>query len=808
MKGNAVGRALPRFEAKEKVTGEALYPGDLGYDGALTMKLLFAGRPHARVVFVDTAAAEGLPGVEAVFTSLDVPVNEYGLQYPDQPVLCGPSAPGSGADASAISGLPKVGADVVRWVGDQVAAVVAVDEDTAARAVSLIRVVYEDLPLLTDPREALQPEAVLLHPPYPGVPQHPELVFQGNLVSHHRIRRGDVDAALLQAEVVVESTYEIPGQEHAYLQPEAGLAYLDEEGRITVVVAGQWAHEDQAQVAHALGVSADQVRIIYPAIGGAFGGREDMSVQIVLALAVQRLRKPVKIVWSRTESILGHHKRHRLFARARWAAAKDGTLLAAECEVVADAGAYVCTTNKVMGNVLLTVNGPYRIPNVRTDVKAAYTNNTPGGAFRGFGAPQGNFIAESQMDKLAEALGMDPVDLRLRNLVSEDDPMPWGKPLSDGALGSVALGSARGLRECLISVAEAVGWQQQETTVGTGASEPVEIGRLGQTQPRPCGSPWVGEGRSRGGVVEGGADRRNGVYLRRGVGIALAFKNVGYSFGYQDNAWACVELHGATELERVVAYAASADVGQGTRTVIRQMVAEALSVPVDRVELRSVDTAWTKSAGSASASRMTYMIGNAIRGAAAAALHKWREEERPAKAEFIYLAPQTTQIDAETGYGHPNFAYGYAAIAIEVVVDLQTGLCTYPRIVCANDVGQAINPKLVEGQVEGGVVQALGWATTENFVEVGGVPQTRTFSTYLMPTIEDIPGRVQTILIENPEPRGPWGARGMGEMPFIAVASALHNALRRATGVWYNAFPFNSERILSGLKGRMIGKDL
>ncbi len=244
MKGKAVGRSLPRFDAREKVAGEALYPGDFHQEGALTMKLLYAGRPHARVIRVDATVAKALPGVEAVLTSLDVPVNEYGLQYPDQPVLCGPAAP----DAP----WRKEGADVVRFVGDQVAAVVATDEDTAERALALVQVEYEDLPVITDPREALRQEAPALHPDYPGIPQHPELVFERNLVSRHRIRRGDVEAALLQADVVVESTYEIPGQEHAYLQPEAGLAYLDEEGRITVIVAGQWAHEDQAQVAHAL----------------------------------------------------------------------------------------------------------------------------------------------------------------------------------------------------------------------------------------------------------------------------------------------------------------------------------------------------------------------------------------------------------------------------------------------------------------------------------------------------------------------------------------------------------------------------
>ncbi len=437
MKGEYVGHALPRVDARDKVTGKAMYAGDFAMEGALTMKLLFAGRPHARVVHVDTQTATALPGVAAVFTSLDVPVNAYGLQYPDQPVLCGP-------------GGDQPGTDVVRFVGDQVAAVVAENEAIAEQALDLIKVTYEDLPVITDPRDALQPGAALLHPAYAGTPLHPELVFEGNLVSRHRIRRGDVELAFAQADVIVEAEYEIPGQEHAYLQPEAGIAYIDREDRITVIVGGQWAHEDRAEIAHALAVPEEDVRVMYPAIGGAFGGREDMSVQIVLALAAQRLRRPVKIVWSREESIVGHHKRHRAFARARWAATRDGVLLAAETEVIGDAGAYVCTTNKVMGNTLLVVNGPYRIPNVKTDVLAAYTNNVPGGAFRGFGAPQGNFIAESQMNKLADALQIDPIDLRLRNLISDGDPMPWGKPLPD---------DARGLKEVLVAAAEAVGWR-------------------------------------------------------------------------------------------------------------------------------------------------------------------------------------------------------------------------------------------------------------------------------------------------------------------------------------------------------------
>ncbi len=741
MKGNYVGHPLPRIDAREKVTGEARYPQDLNMEGQLYMKLRFAGRPHARVLSIETEEALAVPGVVAVFTAADVPVNEYGLQYPDQPVLCGP-------------GSDRPGADIVRFVGDQIAAVVAETEAAAEEGVKRLKVVFEDLPVIDDPREALKPEAPHLHPPHAPIAIHPELVFEGNLVSRHRIRRGDVEAAFAQADVIVEADYEIPGQEHAYLQPEAGLAFPDEAGRIAVIAGGQWAHEERHQVAHALGLPEEQVRILYSAIGGAFGGREDISVQIVLALAAWKLNRPVKIVWSREESIFGHHKRHRVFAHAKWAATKEGKLVAAETKVIADAGAYVYTTNKVMGNLLLTVNGPYRIPNVKTDVLAAYTNNIPGGAFRGFGAPQGNFIAETQMNKLAEALGMDPVEFRLRNLVHGGEPMPWGRPLPD---------DARGIAETLIKAAEAIGWKRGE-------------------------HGWIAP------VGSSTGDKR------RGFGIAAGFKNVGFSFGYQENAWAAIELRGEAEIEEAIVYAASAEVGQGTRTVIRQMAAEALALPIEKVRLEAMDTAITGSAGSVSASRMTFMIGNAIRGAAAAALEKWRAEERPAKAEYVYLAPKTTPIDPETGYGDPNFSYGYVAIAAEVEADTVSGEVHVRRIVCANDVGQAINPRLVSGQIEGGVVQAVGWATTEHFIQKAGRPLTTTYSTYLIPTIADIPDEIEVIIVENEEPNGPWGARGMGEMPFIPVAPAIHQALRRATGRWFDAFPFNAERVLRGLR--------
>jgi len=424
MTSTTIGKSTARVDARAKVTGQAMYPADLTVEDALHAKILFAGRPHARIVQIDTAEAKAVPGVVAIFTAKDVPVNEYGLQTADQPVLCGP-------------GSSKPGADVVRFVGDQVALIVAETAQAAARARDLIHVEYQDLPALTNPFQALEPDAPQLHPHRQPSDIHPELRTEGNLICHHQIRKGDMEAGWAAADVIVESEYHTPSQEHAYLQPEAGLAYVDEEGRVTVVVAGQWTWEDQRQIAHALDIQPERVRVIYPAIGGAFGGREDMSVQIVLALAAWRFEKlgvhrPIKIVWDREESILGHCKRHPMWLRCKLGATRAGKLVAAEVRVVADGGAYCYTTNKVLGNTTLACIGPYEIPNVKVDVDGVYTNNPPSGAFRGFGGPQAHFAAETQMNKLAQTLGMDPVELRVKNLLREGSLTAAGTPLPGG----------------------------------------------------------------------------------------------------------------------------------------------------------------------------------------------------------------------------------------------------------------------------------------------------------------------------------------------------------------------------------------
>ncbi|HET9905021.1 MAG TPA: xanthine dehydrogenase family protein molybdopterin-binding subunit [Anaerolineales bacterium] len=722
-----IGKSVPRVDAHGKVTGETPYSGDLAMDGMLHMKMLFAGRPHARIKAINVEKAEAAPGVVAIYTAKDIPVNEHGLQWQDQPTLCG-------------VGSTKPGADIVRFVGDQVAAVVAESEAEAAAAVKLIEVDYEDLPIVDDPLEAMKPDSPRIH----------EFIGDSNICVHYKIRKGNVEDAFANADVIVESEYRTPVQEHAYLQPEAGLAYIDEEGRITIACGGQWTHEDQNQVAHSLNLPIRGIRVVYPAVGGAFGGREDMSVQIVLALAAWKLQRPVKIVWSRQESIIGHGKRHAVILRAKWGATKDGKVIAIENEIIGDGGAYMYTSNKVLGNSAITSTGAYNIPNVKTDVYGVYTNNVPGAAFRGFGAPQALFMAEMQMNKLAEKLGMDPVEFRLKNALKDGDAMGVGTPSPSPVT----------VTECIEAARDKFEWRHSP-------------------QPTP---PPEGEGT-----------------LVRGQGFAAGFKNIGFSFGYQENCWAKIELQGKSEIEQVILHHASAEVGQGTHTVMMQMAAEAIGVPFEKVKLISSDSATMGNSGSVSASRMTFMSGNAIRGAAEVALNKWNAEERPAVGEYKYIAPRTTPFDHETGYSTPNFAYAFVAQAIEVEVDTETGHLRVIRVISADDVGKPINPALVEGQVEGAVVQAQGYAVLEDFKSKEGRVLSDQLSTYLIPTIWDIPEKVETVFLEIPDPNGPWGARGVGELPFLTVAPGIAAAIHDATGVWIDEFPFTPERVLRAL---------
>ena len=722
-----IGRSVPRVDALDKVTGQAVYPGDLSRPGMLHMKVLFSGRPHAKILAINTERAEQTPGVVCVLTGKDVPVNSYGLAFNDQPVLCD---------------------QVVRFEGDQVALVVAETEAVAAQARDLIEVQYEDLPCVDNPRLAMQPEAPRLHADYAN-----------NILDHIRIRKGSPSDCFEMCDVVVESEYYLPMQEHAFLQPEAGLAYMD--GKVVVVEsAGQWAHHDQRQIARCLNLPEKQVRVIYRSIGGAFGGREDISVQIILALAAWKTGRPVKIVWSRQESIRGHGKRHQMYISARWGANKAGKVIAAQVEVIADAGAYAYTSTMVLGHAALTCTGVYDIPNVKVDAYAVYTNNVPGAAFRGFGSPQGVFAAEMQLNKIASALGMDPVSIREINLLQPGDL------LSTGA----ALPESIHLQQLLVQCATKAGWERSA-------------------------NGWIRANRR---VISNSA-------RKHGAGIAMAVKNIGFSFGFPEESTAVITLRGSAEIEEVEVRFAGAECGQGIETVIQQMAAEALCVSVEKVSLIGADTGRSPESGSASASRLTMMGGNAIRGAAREALQRWGNEDRPAVGVFTYHAPSTTNYDPETGNSIPHVVFSPIAEAVEVLVDTETGSICVPRVISVLDVGQTIHPAMLTGQVEGAVVQALGYSLLENFITDRGRIQTPDLTTYLVPTVLDVPDRVESHIVEHPDPTGPWGARGAGETPFIAVAPALVGAVHDAIGFFFDHLPLIPQAIVSGMRVQQSG---
>ena len=742
----AVGQSMLRRDAFAKVTGDATYPSDLIPVDALWAKVVFTNQAHARLIRCDLDAARAVEGVVCILTAADVPVNEYGLTLFDQPVLLGLEH----------TGRAITRCDISRWEADALCVIVAETIAQADAAAAAIVVEWEPLPIINDIDSALTTTVML----------HPENGLDTNAYTHYVIRKGDPDAAWSQAAVIVESDYEFPYQEHAYLQPEAGVAYIDEEGRVTVEVAGQWTYEDLEQIAHALDVPTAEVRVFYPAIGGAFGGREDMTLQIVLALAARRLHalgidRKVAAVWSREESIVGHHKRHRGKAHAKWGATGDGKLLACEATAYLDAGGYNYTTNKVLGNLHLAICGAYEVPNAKVDTYGVYTNAAIGGAFRGFGGPQGTFVAESQMNKLAEALGIDPVEIRRRNVLRE------------GSIGITQTVMPAGVT--LPEVLEACSERSHfdEPLVPAQPFSPVA------SLPAVSGA------------------------IRRGRGVACAYKNIGFSFGFPERCEAEIHLFGDEGDESpsgATVFHGGADVGQGAHTAFLQMAAEAIGVPVEKVTGVFSDTSSSGDSGSASASRLTWMSGNSILGAAEEADKAWRDGARPAIGRFRYTPPPTEPLSPVDGSCTPNFSYGYVAQVIELSVDVETGHIVVDTVVSAHDVGRAVNPLGVVGQIEGCVVQAHGYVLSEDLQVSNGHITNPRFSGYLIPGIGDIPRRVESVVLELADPLGPFGVRGMSEMPFMTYAPAVTAALHDATGVWFDRFPLTPSRVLAGLK--------
>ena len=738
MRHRIVGKGVQRLDIYQKVRGARKYPQDFNMEGQLYARVVWSAHPHAMVKRIDIAAAEAAPGVVKVLTYKDVPVNEYGINIHDQHVL------------AAEGGK-------VRWVGDRIAIVVAETHAQAERAAELVQVEYELLPVVTDPRQAMRPEAPLVHEDH-----------ENNVLHHISIRRGDVEQGFAQADVIVESDYTTHFVEHAYMQPDAALGYIDEQGRVTVISSCQWPHDDLHQIARMLNLPEDSLREIVPSVGGAFGGREDMYIQHLAALCAFVLRRPVKIIFDREEVTQRTGKRHPFYMRYRTGATRDGRLVAAEVELISDAGAYASTSIPVLNNAVTFAVGPYKVPNARVAAYTVHTNNAVTMAMRGFGATQPPMGYESQMDKLAQALGMDPVELRMKNLLEPGDV---------AVTGNVMTGET-GVRETLHQAALAAGWREES-------------------------DHWI---KPDIGVP-------SAPHKRRGIGVAVAYKNVGFSLGFDDRSSAHVELTLAEsgEIARALVKIASVEVGQGVLTALAQIAADTLGVDLGRVRMAYVDTANVPDAGSSSASRHVFMSGGAVHRACQAAKEKWeavlRAESGETHIEAKYTfrgrsVRATTPFAPETGQCEPHISYSYATQIALVEVDTETGETDILRFWAAADAGKVVNPPLYFGQQAGGVHMGVGYALTENYIQQDGRPHTRRFSEYHIPTVLDMPREFQSIAVESaPDPNGPFGATGLGETPTLPTAPAITNAIHDAAGVWIDDLPANAERVWRALQG-------
>jgi CO/xanthine dehydrogenase Mo-binding subunit len=711
-----IGERVRRADGVPKTTGEFEYASDLQAAGMLWGHTLRSPHAHARIRSVDVSAALRVAGVHAVLTHEDVPGRKtYGLEFADQPVLA---------------------VDRVRYYGEPVAVVAAEHPEQARRAAELIVVDYEPLPPLDDPERALTSEP--LHEGHGAwsVP-HYRRDSRANVVRSIRILHGNPD---VRGEVVVEGSYEVGSQDQAFLGPESGLAVPDGAGGIDIYVATQWLHVDREQVAPCLGLEEEQVRIHLAGVGGAFGGREDLSIQIHAALLALHTDRPVKMVYNREESFTGHVHRHPARIRAEHHATRDGRLLCVRMEILLDGGAYASSSTAVTANAASFACGPYAVPNALIEATSVFTNNPPCGAMRGFGAVQTCFATEAQMDKLAAALDIDPVELRLLNALRPGDRLPTGQVV-DGSMPVAEV-----IRRC----------------AAIREPEPEELPRAPVRLPGGTGNTTRGEG------------------VRRGVGFAVGFKNLAYSEGFDDSCAARVQLFADGSAE---VHCAAAEVGQGVSGVILQVAREELGI--DDVRLADVTTSAVGSAGSASASRMTWMAAGAVRDACRAALAE-REARDGAEVdvERVHRHRRTAPLDPETGQiGElpAHVAFACAAMKVVAEVDVELGLTRVVWIGTAQDVGRAINPHAVEGQIEGGTAQGLGLALMEEIQTRGGRIMNASFTDYLIPTALDMPPVVSE-LIEDPEPHAPYGVKGVGEPPTVVSTAAILSALRAATG--------------------------
>ncbi len=755
-----VGKETPRIDALPKATGTIKYMSDLVFPEMLYARILRSKYPHAKILKIDSSKAKALPGVVAVVTHEDVPgVNGFGIVVPDMPVLC---------------------KDKVRYIGDTVAAVAAESEEIAERALSLIDVEYEPLPLVEDPEKAL-------------LENSPKVHENGNIHLHTEIKRGDPSEALKKADLLVEHTFYTGRQEHAFLETEGGVAFIGADGNLNVYAGSQYPQRDQLQLARCLSINPRKIRVVSYPVGGAFGGKDELTIQPIIGLLALKTKRPVKITLSREESIISYWKRHPYILKYKVGFKKDGTLVVVDATLIEDKGAYSSLGGPVLNLAVEHACGPYRVDNVHIDGYAVFTNNGVAGACRGFGAPQTSFAIETIFDIAAEKLGIDPIALRKKNALRNGDLTPIGNKLTT-SIGTIKV---------LESIEKSALWKNRN--------------KLKLADPK---KQW----------------------LKRGVGIALTYQGTGLGVGLPDYGGAILSMD---EDGGFTVGVGTVDYGQGIGTSYAQFVAETMHCPIEKIKVILGDSLLSADSGPTSASRGVYTGGKASVIAASkmkeellskasrvmslpceslefgneclleknkpnhyisfkSLADKFIEEENKLPMTEGYFLVPTAEIKIEKAEGLPHHIFAFSAHLAYVEVNTLTGEVRVIEGAEAVDGGVVVNRQGYEAQVEGGFVMGMGYGLMEDLIIKNGIVKNPNFSTYIIPSIKDAPYNIETIPVVNPEDTGPFCAKGIAETVMVATAPAITNAIHDAVGVRLFKIPATPEAVYMAMKRKAI----
>ncbi len=744
---NFIGKSIPRVDAEIKVTGKHKYPSDYYEPGTLILGLVRSKIPHGIVKKIDLEDALKRDGVEAIFTAKDIDgTNRYGVVHKDQEIL-----------------VEKK----VRYIGDPICLIAAKNRRVLDEAISKVQVEYEELKAVFDPLEALKPDAPKVHE-------------KGNLLQHTHIEKGDVKEGEEKSDIIIEGEYEVPFIDHTPMETEAGFAKI-EDGKVVIWAGTQTPFRDRGELALALGIPEEKIRVVAPFFGGGFGRKDGLTVQPYLALAALKLKRPVKMYLSREESIQGSYHRHKAILRYKTGAKKDGTLTFVKAELYFDTGAYASFGGEVMSLGVEHYIGPYFVPSGMVDGYAVYTNNIIGGAMRGFGVPQVTFAFETQMDRLAEKLGIDPWEIRYKNAIKRGDTTGVGNTLI----------YSTGIRESLKLIKESNLWKNR--------------GELLKT---------------------------DNPFKKRGLGFACSYQGGGLGVGIPDFAEAKIEL---LSDGRYRVYGGISDMGQGNISTYVQVAAEELSAPLEQFEYTFPDTDRTLDSGPSSASRTTYIYTKALIGAIRILKNNilekakellgeedvslvgdkvysqkrsislseiWENLDKNEKVVTSYIDMPLSKDRRDIGYGLPHIVYSFSTHLALVEVDTLTGELSIIGYASATDVGRILNRKVLEGQVEGGVAQGIGAALTEEVVLKDGKALNSNFTTYNIPGARDLPD-IETLFVGTYEPTHPYGMKGAGEINVDAPPAAIGNAIFSACGIRLKSTPFTPLKILEALREKL-----